>query len=126
MSSRTLDDRESEVRTVAGNPINPRGITRKGVQGRPDVQDAFAQIRQDGLPLWLHSEVQHDLGHAVDRHQPHALAIQKALQILADYHDYLGVDRVEAFQEARRDGRLLSDLERQALSAAGQRRRSES
>jgi hypothetical protein len=37
----------------------------------------------------------------------------------------LGVDRVETVWEARRDGRLLSELERRTLSAAGQRRRSE-
>ena len=37
----------------------------------------------------------------------------------------LGVDHVEAILEARRDGSLLSDLERKTLSPAGQRRRSE-
>jgi hypothetical protein len=69
--------------------------------------------------------VEDDLGRAVERHDPDALAIQKAFQILADYHDYLGVDRVETILKARGDGSLLSDMERKTLSAAGQRRRSE-
>jgi hypothetical protein len=125
MSPRTLDDRETGVLAVAGNPINPTGITRKGVYGRPDVRHVFAEIKSQGLPQLLHREVEHDLGRAVDRHNPDALGIQKALQILADYEDYLGVDRVETILQARRDGSLLSDGERQALSAAGQRRRSE-
>ena len=120
-----MSDGRRRWRPIAGNPINPQGITRKGVQGRPDVQDAFDQIRQDGLPAWLHSKVEHDLDRAVDRRHLDALAIQKALQILADYEDYMGVDRVEAIHEARRDESLLSDLERQTLSVAGRRHRSE-
>src|SRR5262245_44482011 len=125
MTLTSLEDRERGKGAVAGNPINLRRITRKGVYGRPDVQHDFAEIKREGLPQWLHDEVEHDLGRAVDRHDPDALGIQKALQILADYHDAMGVDHVEAILQARRDGSLLSDLERQTLSAAGQRRRSE-
>jgi hypothetical protein len=125
MSQRTLDDRQREVCAVAGNPINPEGVTRKGVQGRPDVQHAFARLKLFGLPVWLASWVENALGHPVDREHPDALAVQKALQILADHHTYMGVDRVEAVLEARRDGSLLSDEERQTLSPAGQRCRSE-
>jgi hypothetical protein len=125
MSLRTLDDRQREVSSVSGNPINPDGVTRKGVQGRPDVQHAFGRIKQFGLPVGLASWVENALGHPIDREHPDALAIQKALQILADIHAYRGVDRVEAVLGARRDGSLLSEQERQTLSAAGQQRRSE-
>jgi hypothetical protein len=113
------------VLTVAGNPINPDGVTRKGVYGRPDVQHVFAQIKAEGLPQWLQGEVERELGRAVERDDPDALAIQKALQILADYQDYMGVDRVEVILEARRDGSLLTDLDLRTLSVAGQRRKSE-
>src|SRR5262249_1545592 len=109
-------------RPIPANPINPDGVTRKGIQGRPDVQAVCAQIKSNGLPEWLHREVEHDLGHAVDQEHPDALAIQKALQIVADYDDYLGLDRVEAVQEAHRDGAFLSEHERRTLSAAGQKR----
>jgi hypothetical protein len=111
MAIRGFQDSAGGGERIPVNPINPEGVTRKGVLSRPYVYGLLERFDLEGFEDHETEELSSLLGIPVDPEHPTDYQIGRALQLRAEFEDYCGIEDREAIIRADYEAGLISDAE---------------